>query len=157
LNFRFLQGLCGSCWTFSVTGALEGQYYKKTGLLIKLSEQNLIDCNKDYIIGNFGCNGGNMLIAYNYVKLNNGISKSAVYPYRGSDIYSCTYNPAYAVTSVSAYELLPPGNENLILLALVAIGPLSAAIDSSLPSFQNYRDGVYNDPLCTRVMNHAIL
>jgi Papain family cysteine protease len=125
--------------------------------LIKLSEQNLIDCNKDYNNGNFGCNGGNMLIAYNYIKVNNGISKSAVYPYRGSDIYSCAYNPSYSVTSVLTNELIPAGNENLVLLALIAIGPLSCAIDASLPSFQNYVSGVYSDPLCTRVLNHAIL
>lgn len=151
------QGLCGSCWTFSVTGAVEGQYFKKTGVLIKLSEQNLIDCNKDYNNGNFGCNGGNMLIAYNYIRSNNGISKSAVYPYRGRDVYSCAYNPTFSVTSVSAYDLLPAGNETLILLALVSIGPLSCAIDASRPSFQNYASGVYNEPLCTRILNHAVL
>lgn len=169
------QGLCGSCWTFrfklmkqnqariltnfasSVTGALEGQNFKKTGKLTKLSEQNLIDCNKDIINGNFGCNGGNSLIAYNFVKSNNGITSSAVYPYRASDIYSCTFNPAYSITSVATYELLPPGNETLVLQYLVAIGPLAAAIDSSLPSFQNYLIGIYNDPLCTRTLNHAVL
>jgi hypothetical protein len=125
--------------------------------LIKLSEQFLIDCNKDYVEGNFGCNGGNTLLAYNYIKSNNGISKSSVYPYRGSDIYSCAYNPNYSVTSVSTYELLPPGNETLVLLTLVAIGPLSCAVDASLPSFQNYVSGIYNDPACTRVLNHAVL
>lgn len=151
------QGLCGSCWTFSVTGAVEGQWFKKTGVLIKLSEQNLIDCNKDYDSGNFGCNGGNMLIAYNYIRSNNGISKSAVYPYRGSDVYSCAFNPTFSVTSVLAYDLLPAGNETLILLALVSIGPLSCAIDASWPSFQNYAGGIYDEPLCTRVLNHAVL
>lgn len=125
--------------------------------MIKLSEQNLIDCNKDYTNGNFGCNGGNPLLAYNYIRVNDGISKSAAYPYRGSDIYSCAYNPYYSVTSVMTFELLPPGDEDLVLLTLIAIGPLSVAIDSSLPSFQNYVSGIYNDPLCTRILNHAVL
>ena len=50
------QGRCGSCWTFSTTGALEAAYALEFGSILSLSEQQLIDCAQAF--DNHGCSGG---------------------------------------------------------------------------------------------------
>jgi Papain family cysteine protease len=60
-------------------GALEGQLQIKTGSLISLSAQNLLDCTSTY--GNEGCDGGFVEKAFDYVQAS-GLNADADYPYR---------------------------------------------------------------------------
>lgn len=64
-----------------MNGAIEGQMFKKTGNLTRLSVQNLVDCSKPH--GNNGCDWGDPYIAYEYVLHNGGVEAEATYPYEG--------------------------------------------------------------------------
>ncbi|XP_069505839.1 cathepsin S [Ambystoma mexicanum] len=147
------QGACGSCWAFSAVGTLEGQLMLKTGKLVSLSPQNLVDCSTRY--GNNGCKGGLMMPAFQYIIDNKGIASDSAYPYTAQD-GSCKYDPAGRAATSSSSQLLPQ-SEAALQEAVANIGPISVAIDASRPTFFLYKSGVYNDPACSQVMNHGVL
>ena len=149
------QGQCGSCWAFSVTGALEGQHFRKTGKLVSLSEQNLIDCSKKY--GNHGCNGGWMNNGFRYIKENGGIDTEDSYAYLGTDHQQCKFRKETIGATSTGYTVIPPNNEKQLLNAVATVGPITVAIQVT-SSFQSYHGGVYYEPRCDpKKLNHAVL
>ncbi|XP_030043738.1 cathepsin K isoform X2 [Microcaecilia unicolor] len=147
------QGSCGSCWAFSSVGALEGQLKKKTGKLVNLSPQNLVDC----VTKNDGCGGGYMTNAFEYVAENRGIDSEDAYPYVGED-QDCQYNPVGKAAKCKGYKEIKLGSEKALKSAVAKVGPIAVGIDASLPSFQSYSKGVYYDPECSEEdINHAVL
>ncbi|XP_053182262.1 cathepsin K-like [Scomber japonicus] len=147
------QGSCGSCWAFSSAGALEGQLAKKTGQLVDLSPQNLVDC----VTENDGCGGGYMTNAFKYVEENGGIDSEEAYPYIGQD-QPCRYNSSGMAAQCKSYKEIPVGDEHALTVALFKVGPVSVGIDATLSSFQFYQKGVYYDRNCNKDdINHAVL
>ncbi|XP_044251833.1 cathepsin L1-like [Drosophila takahashii] len=140
-----LFGTCGSCWAFAATGALEGQHFRKTGKLIPLSPQNLMDCSNTY--GNHGCDGGFLAKSIAYIK-HNGIATEQSYPYQSVQGYCTNSNFASGVTS-SGFVKLPYGDERKLAEAVAFIGPVYVSIDGSQESFVNYKSGIYEDPECS--------
>lgn len=149
------QGHCGSCWAFSATGALEGLVFKKTGKLVSLSEQNLMDCSRT--LGNNGCHGGFITRAFQYVRDNKGINSELNYPYLERDEFNCHYNPQDNAANCTSLMLIQPGNETALEQAVATVGPVSVAVDARTFQFHFYKSGVFNDSLCSHTVNHAML
>ena len=146
------QGQCGSCWSFSATGAIEGVNSIANGKLESLSEQELVDCSKKY--GNMGCRGGLMDNAFHYV-MDNGLCTENDYPYTASDDTCVSTNCKSAVTISDCADV--PADNELALKEAVSKQPVSVAIEADTRTFQLYSSGVLTSDACGTNLDHGVL
>ena len=143
------QGMCGSCWAFSVSGNIEGQQAIRNGELLSLSEQELVDC--DQLDG--GCGGGFMEVerfisssikptclqnAYKTLMDIGGLETEADYGYDGED-EACQFNRSKVAVRVSG-GLEISQDEVEMAKWLVKNGPISIALNAFAMQF--YMGGV---------------
>jgi C1A family cysteine protease len=143
------QGQCGSCWSFSTTGSLEGALFLKTGKITPLSEQNIMDCDSV----DQSCNGGLMDNAFEWIEKNGGVCSEADYPYEGADgscKTSCTKVPG---TTIKSYVDVAKTED--ALMAAVAQQPTSIAVNANM-FWQLYSGGVLS-ALCGAKLDHGVL
>jgi C1A family cysteine protease len=142
------QGQCGSCWAFSTTGNLEGQWFLAGNKLIGISEQQLVDCDHN---GDHGCAGGLMSNAFEYIISNGGIDSEASYPYTARD-GSCKWK-APGVTHMKNWTMIAK-DEKQMASYCAAKGPISIAVDAA--SWSTYHSGIYSGP-CGNSLDHGVL
>ncbi|XP_069479013.1 digestive cysteine proteinase 2-like [Ambystoma mexicanum] len=152
------QAVCGSCWSFATTGALEGALFMKTGNLVSLSQQMLIDCTWGF--GNNACDGGEEWRAYEWIMKHEGIATTESYgAYMGQNGY-CHYNHSEMTANITGYTNVTSGNVTALKTAIFKRGPVAVSIDAAHKSFAFYSNGVYYEPECgnkTVNLDHAVL
>lgn len=146
------QGQCGSCWSFSTTGAIEGDVKVEAGTLISLSEKQLVDCSRR----NSGCQGGLMDLGFQYVINNGGIDSESDYPYEPENGSCQTTKAAKHVATITGFTDVTPNNVNE-LLAAVTQQPVAIAIEADKTVFQLYTSGVLDSASCGTQLDHGVL
>jgi len=149
------QGQCGSCWSFSANGAMEGAWAIKTNDIVSISEQQLVDCSKKY--GNLGCKGGLMDNAFQYA-IDNGMCSEESYPYTsGIQKSGGSCKKCEPVVTINACADVTPNNQIALKEAVALVGPISIALDAETKLFQSYKSGVITSESCGTNLDHGVL
>ncbi|TRY50416.1 Papain family cysteine protease [Cryptosporidium tyzzeri] len=163
----FDQGKCGGCYAFVVSASISiSNCIQKLVLPAPLSPQQIIDCSISF--GNLGCDGGfysngwSYLLEQNFPR--NYICSWNEYPYIDS-ISSCKASACNGCLTISKYNVFTGlalnGDDgwDFVTTILPKVGSISLSINSNLPGFSSYSDGIYKAPKCTThsELNHAVI
>ena len=145
------QGGCGSCWAFAAICSQEGAWAAAGNELLKLSEQNIVDCTRTAL----GCHGGLPELGLTEVieHQDGKFMLLADYPYVAVQ-NSCVFDVSKGVSHISKIDVYR--SEDDLFTCIAEIGPTSIGFDADTYMFRNYASGVFNCDYCTDVQNHAI-
>jgi cathepsin F len=146
------QGDCGSCFSFSTVGNLEGLQAIKSGKIVQYSEQQIVDCDTN----DGGCDGGWMESAFEYIKEAGGIETEQDYPYTGEDD-TCAFIKKKAVLQVKDKIVNRDMDEKVMKEFLFKNGPLAIALNAE--SLIDYKSGIIDessDECYPKTLNHGV-
>jgi len=148
------QNPCGTCWSFSAVGALEGIRQIMGGPLVSLSNQEVQDCK-----GN-GCDGpgagGWPSWGFQWAQ-EHGLASYETYPfikgYQQCQDYS--HSRELQPGMITGFRQVPI-SEQYMMDALTQ-QPVSVALNAQYAGpVQNYRGGII-DTYCSQALDHAVL
>jgi len=144
------QGQCGSCWSFSTTGALEGSWKVATGNLVSLSEQQFVDCDTRT---DRGCQGGLPSIALQWAQRQDICTEDG-YPYQARNGNCHTSGCAVGLPRGSITGIVQVASDDQSMMQAVAGRPVSIAVYAE--PWKQYHSGLFTE--CSgRQLDHAVL
>ncbi|XP_061541160.1 cathepsin O isoform X2 [Phycodurus eques] len=147
------QQACGSCWAFSVVGAVQAANAIAGSRLEELSVQQVVDC----CFQNGGCNGGSPTKALLWLRTTKvKLVPQSDYPYtakNGMCHFFLQSQRGVGVGNFTAHNF--SGQEEAMKAELAERGPLSVVVDAV--SWQDYLGGIIQHHCSSRWPNHAVL
>eukprot|EP00939_MAST-03C_sp_MAST-3C-sp1_P000824 g824.t1 len=164
------QNKCGSCWAFSAVETIESAYVLAGNEPRVLSTEQIVDCD-DY---DKGCTGGNLGLAFSYIKSVGGLLSRADYPDTSPDTGrtgACEIGEQITndtmtspLVQVGSYGFAVPPcmfstscdgqrqYEGELVEMLKKNGPASVCVSAQV-LWQDYVGGVLDSPNCLNGMN----
>jgi C1A family cysteine protease len=144
------QGQCGSCWAFSATAANEGAHFVHSHQLLKLSESQLVDCDRN----SGGCDGGDETYALKKYLHTHGQELERDYPYhaRGSH---CKFSSSKGRVRVSSVSMVHDKSASA-LRSSIQRGVTTMGVNAEDKRFHSYEGGILNVRDCKHEQDHAV-
>lgn len=153
------QGQAGTCYSFGTSCAVESAMAIKTGVLTKLSEQQIVDCSTIKNGGpNMGVNGGQIAPTLEWIGKTGGLCTEEAYPYvsgttktTGTCQKTCSKVSGSDVQSV--VNVKPKSDADM--MTAISKTVVSIAVEADQSSFQLYKSGVFTGA-CGTNLDHAV-
>ncbi len=145
----------GNCYSFSTSCAVESAHAIKTGNLVKLSEQQIVDCSTMKNGGpNHGNSGGVISPTFTWIGKVGGLCTENAYPYVGQSGTCQTTCSKVAGTAPSSVVNVK-ANSDADMMTAIATTVVSIAVQANQASFQLYKSGIFTGT-CTVDLDHAV-
>jgi cathepsin L len=154
------QGMCGSCWAFAATEAIESSASIASGKAPDiLAVEQIVQCtpNPNHCGGTGKCEGATAELAYEYVGNTTGITLQSLYPYTARD-GTCDYPSPNRrpVVKVTGYKQMKENDRNETIKAVASLGPVSVGVAAD--DWFSYSHGVFSgcNNHATLILDHGV-
>lgn len=151
VNEPMTQGICRGAHAFSASATMEGAHFIKHKQLLKLSEQQCIDCDQD----SYGCNGGYAESCLMYATGNVGLMLETDYPWTGTKGSFCDADYSKKAAAVQKVNSVKAKSAEQLKMA-ISLGPVAVTIDGSSYPFLHYFGGIITTKDCGTALTHEV-